>query len=90
MRRECESCVKRKTKYCPTSMKCMATDDVPYYQNRFMLLYENKKYKDNWNKLKEYLTNRYNNGTASISYRDIFIEIQDKMKELEEGSGSNE
>ncbi len=38
MKRECESCIKRKTAYCPTSMKCMATDDMPYYQNRIMFL----------------------------------------------------
>lgn len=41
MKRECESCIKRKTPYCPTSIECMATDDMPYYQNRIMLLEEN-------------------------------------------------
>lgn len=45
MKRECESCIKRKTVYCPTSMECMATDDMPYYQNRIMLLEENKRLK---------------------------------------------
>ena len=55
MKRECETCIKRKTAYCPTSMECMATDDMPYYQNRIMLLEENKQLKDNWNKLKEWL-----------------------------------
>lgn len=46
MKRECESCIKRKTPYCPTSIECMATDDMPYYQNRIMLLEENKKQKE--------------------------------------------
>ena len=46
--------------------------------------------KDNWDKLKEHLTNRYNNGTESISYREVFIEIKEMMKELEQGSDSNE
>lgn len=42
---ECETCIKRKTVYCPTSIECMATDDKPYYQNRIMLLEENQKLK---------------------------------------------
>lgn len=42
---ECETCIKRKTVYCPTSMECMATDDKPYYQNRIMLLEENQELK---------------------------------------------
>ena len=64
---------------------------------------ENKQLKDNWNMLKEHLTNRYNNGTESISYRQVFIEIREAMQvleiqqeleqrrqELEQGSDSNE
>ncbi len=46
MKRECESCIKRKTPYCPNSTECMATDDMPYYQNRIMLLEENKQLKE--------------------------------------------
>lgn len=83
MKRECETCIKRKTTYCPTSMECMATDDMPYYQNRIMLLEENKQLKDNWNMLKEHLINRYNNGPESISYRQVFIEIRESMQVLE-------
>lgn len=45
MKRECETCIKRKTPYCPTSIECMATDDMPYYQNRIMLLEENEQLK---------------------------------------------
>ena len=58
MKRECESCIKRKTTYCPTSMECMATDDMPYYQNRIMLLEEHQelmKLQNNWNELKKEL-----------------------------------
>ena len=44
----------------------------------------------NWNKLKKYLTNRYNNGTESINYRDSFLEIIAIMQELEQGSDSDE
>lgn len=44
----------------------------------------------NWNKLKEYLTNRYNNGNESISYRQSFLEIRALMQKLEQGDDSNE
>lgn len=67
MNKECVSCIKRKTPYCPTSMECMATEDMPYYRNRMMLLKENEQLKiqisareevcnrleSNWNKLKK-------------------------------------
>jgi len=45
MYKECVSCIKRKTPFCPTTIECMATGDMPYYQNRFMLLIENQKLK---------------------------------------------
>ena len=50
--------------------------------------------KDNWNMLKEHLKNRYDNGTESISYRQVFMEIREAMQVLEiaqelEGSDSN-
>lgn len=58
MKRECETCIKKKTSYCPASMECMATDDMPYYQNRIMLLEENQKYKEVIDKLNKKL-NQY-------------------------------
>lgn len=113
MKRECETCIKRKTTYCPTSMECMATDDMPYYQNRIMLLEENKilkenaenndkvvdkvnfenmmlkrenkRLKDNWNKLKERLINQIpTDKTLLTKYIKIF-EVLDIMQELEQG-----
>ncbi len=48
--RECVSCIKRKTPYCPTSMECMATEYMPYYQNRMMLLKENQELKEKLDK----------------------------------------
>lgn len=45
---ECESCVKRKTMYCPNSFKCYATKDKPYWQNRIMLLEENNQLKEKY------------------------------------------
>lgn len=63
----------------------------------------NEQLKDNWHMLKEYLTNRYNNGTESISYRQVFIKIREAMQvleiqqeleqrrqEIEQGSDSND
>lgn len=44
---------------------------------------ENKQLKDNWNMLKEHLKNRYDNGTESISYRQLFMEIREAMQVLE-------
>ena len=51
MNKKCETCIKRKTMYCPNSIKCMATDDKPYYRNKIMLLEENQELKK---QLKEY------------------------------------
>lgn len=48
-----------------------------------LLKKENQQLKDNWNMLKEFLTNRYNNGTESISYRQVFMEIRRAMQALE-------
>lgn len=50
MKRECETCIKRKTMYCPNSNECLNTEDMHYYQNRIMLLEENTKLK-NWKEL---------------------------------------
>ena len=89
MKRECESCIRRKTTYCPSSMECMNTNDMPYYQNRIMLLEENEQLKGDWNKLKEYIR-------KNIIYDDVGMKIldpsplEDYIQELEQGSDSNE
>ena len=44
--RECETCVKRKTMFCPNSSECIELKDKPYYQNRIMLLEENAQQKE--------------------------------------------
>ena len=127
MKIKCETCIKRKTPYCPTSMECMATDDMPYYQNRIMLLEENeqlklinkeyerlnkengggfkitnvqeynvdellsyKKYKDNWNKLREWIIyNKHNENTEQHYLVVDYGTLLGKMQELE-GNDSNE
>ena len=39
---ECETCIKRKTRYCPNSSECLETEDMPHYKNRIMILEENE------------------------------------------------
>lgn len=46
MKRECETCIKRKTTYCPNSAKCFNTLDKPYYKDKIMLLEENKQLRE--------------------------------------------
>ena len=95
MKKECETCIKRKTMFCPTSMECMATEDMTYYQNRIMLLDENKQLKDNWNKLKEYIGIKLYNveylqklcGCRIDDEIHIILDIiKKKIQELEKGS----
>ena len=54
-----------------------------HFSKTYKLQQENKQLKDNWNKLKEHLKNRYDNGTESISYRQVFMEIREAMQVLE-------
>lgn len=43
--KDCKNCVKKKTLYCPNSSECFDILDMPYYQDRAMLLEENDKLK---------------------------------------------
>lgn len=54
---------------------------------------ENKRLKDNWNKLKEWVNKYYDYYTNEKDYiggRLCFTDMKDKMQELEKGSDSNE
>lgn len=78
---ECETCIKRKTMYCPNSSKCKCTENKPYYQNRIMLLEENEKlnhYKLLYQKVKD-------RNDKAIEKIDSFIECC-KCEKLESGS----
>ena len=55
---ECESCIKRKTIYCPNSEKCFATKDKPFYQDRIMLLEETQELKNQQKEFIKYLENK--------------------------------
>lgn len=56
-----------------------------YKQTNEQLQQENEELKDNWNKLKEWIGNKDNNGFEKLYLEDI----QTKMQELESGD-SNE
>lgn len=87
--RECETCIKRKTIYCPNSSECFNTTDKIYYQNRIMalegneeLVEKNLKLQNNWNELKKWLASR---GTSAKEENDAlcYFYTYKKMQELE-------
>ena len=71
MNKKCETCIKRKTMFCPNSIKCWATDDKPYYRNKIMLLEENQE-------LKKQLT------TYQILHRDCKADNLKNISKIEE------
>ena len=76
---ECETCIKRKTVYCPNHVDCYDTINKPYYQNRIMLLEENKQ-------LKELLESNSKVNIADHMYasecEDKLINVKHKQQEL--------
>lgn len=77
MKRECETCIKRKTIYCPNYYECYDTKEMPHYQNRIMLLEENQKYKEVIDKIKEEINNNkyyIRNTRRDIKTRKLIIE----------------
>jgi hypothetical protein len=75
MKRECESCIKRKTPYCPNSGECMTTENMPYYQNRIMLLEENKQLKEKVNKLEILIESLYLGVTLNQEEEDLLDKV---------------
>jgi len=85
----CETCIKRKTMYCPNSSKCYSTENKPYYQNGVMLLEENRQLQNNWNELKEWLKFEIDDGRSEenlwlMGCYDETKRILGKMQEIEE------
>lgn len=61
-----------------------------YYDDEFN---ENLKLKDNWNSLKEWVNKHYDYYTNEEDYiggRLCFIDMKNKMQEIEQGSDSND
>lgn len=79
-----------------SKIKYDGDDFIPLWEWVKQLQQENEQLKDNWNMLKEHLKNRYDNGSESISYRQVFTEIREAMQvleiaqKLEQESDSNE
>lgn len=82
MKRECETCIKIKTPYCPTSIDCMSTDDMPYYQNRIMLLEENQKLKEAIDKIMNILENDYLYNDGDFESRKFQNDILSVLSEV--------
>ena len=87
---ECETCIKRKTKYCPNSSECYNTTDKPHYQNRIMLLEENWKLKkqleEKENQQKEFIEWLEKESKELIRdagyHQRICLDILEKYKEI--------
>lgn len=79
MDKECETCIKRKTVYCPNSIECMATDDKPYYQNRIMLLEENQELKKQLKDKTEDYRRMKDNFDSKV---DVLTKIATQQKEF--------
>lgn len=80
---ECETCIKRKTMYCPSSNECFETDDKPHWENRITLLEKYNKLQNNWNELKKWLEEEI---TQYYGYTKMRYEyVYNKMQELEQG-----
>lgn len=92
MKRECETCIKRKTPYCPTSIDCMATDDMPYYQNIIMLLEENQELKKQLEEYQEEVCILDMRTDENIKYKNQqkeFINyLEDEIKKLSKKWGN--
>ena len=85
MNKKCETCIKRKTMYCPNSIKCMATDDKPYYRNKIMLLEENKKLKKKYeNAVADYEKTMFEKEQLNSLVNSCQEEIRQLKKTLEE------
>lgn len=89
---ECETCIKRKTIYCPNHGKCFGTKNKPYYQNKIMLLKENEEFKNKIDKAIEYNRNQikdikdfYRNTKDRIYSGDTIIEIAEQNIEILKG-----
>ena len=94
MKRECETCIKRKTLYCPSTNECMNTDDMSYYQNRIMLLEENKNLKENYERIYNencILREKHNINDIDLldennQLKNNWNKLREWTKEYEEGS----
>lgn len=87
--RECETCIKRKSIYCPNSNKCFNTSDKPYYQNRIMLLEEKQELitflKEEQDRLARECSPIYEDGLGKhrLVNEDIYNEVSKILSKIE-------
>lgn len=85
MNKKCETCIRRKTMYCPNSIKCWATHNKPYYQNRIMLLEENQELKQKYeNAVADYETTMFEKEQLNSLVNSCQEEIRELKKQVEE------
>lgn len=73
---------------CDDTANKLSLDDLEYVKK---LQQENKQLKDNWNKLREWIVyNKHNENTEQHYLVVDYGTLLGKMKELEQGSDSNE
>ena len=76
--------------YCCACNELNCIDNFPHAKITHAireLQQENKRLKDNWNKLKEYLNYKSERAVGEDEY--VYDEIYNEMQELEQGSDSN-
>lgn len=76
---ECETCIKRKTMYCPNSSECFNTENKPYYQNRIMLLEEIQELKK---QLEEYKNDYFKLSKENNEYAIKLHNNKNQQKEF--------
>lgn len=82
---ECETCVKRKTMYCPNHADCYDTINKPYYQNRIMLLEENNQLKEQLQQQEE----EYDRMFALWHSRKLIKKFDDEFDEEDKKKNPN-
>ena len=82
---ECETCVKRKTVYCPNHADCYDTINKPYYQNRIMLLEENNQLKEQLQQQEE----EYDRMFALWHSRKLIKKFDDEFDEEDKKKNPN-
>ena len=82
---ECETCVKRKTMYCPNHVDCYDTISKPYYQNRIMLLEENNQLKEQLQQQEE----EYDRMFALWHSRKLIKKFDDEFDEEDKKKNPN-
>ena len=79
----CESCIKRKTLYCPNSNECYSIKDSPQWLGDFQALQEIERLNNIINELENYIKENawYYNTSDGCQWIDQF-KLLDKLNEL--------